>query len=113
MRLLRIWAMVALLVLCSCGNRTKVKTPEVLLTEEQMIDVLTDSFLIEAELNQMKATGKDIQNLQAAYYEQLFEHYGITDSIFSQNLAYYSYQPPVLERVMDSVTNRFEKYRNQ
>ena len=101
--------MVALLVLCSCGNRNKVKTPEVLLTEEQMIDVLTDSYLIEAELNQMKSSGKDVQNLQAAYYEQLFEHYGITDSIFEANMDYYSHDLETLERIMDSVTTRFTK----
>lgn len=104
--------MVALLVFCSCGNKTKVKTPELLLTEEQMIDVLTDSYLIEAELNYRKSSGEDVKDLQTAYYQQFFEHYGITDSIFSHNLEYYSYQPSVLERIMDSVTNRFEKMRN-
>lgn len=101
--------LVFLTLLGACSHRGKVKTPEVLLTEEQMIDVLTDAYLIEAELNQRKATGQDIVILQKAYYDQFFEHYGITDSLFSQNLRYYSYQPDVLERIMDSVNNRFQK----
>ena len=47
--------------------------------------------------------------LQKAYYDQLFEHYEITDTIFQENMNYYTYHPDVLERVMDSVMNRFIK----
>ena len=102
-----VFLFLALLVLPSCMNKEKVRKPNVFLEEQQMIDVLTDSYLIEAELNQMKAAGTDVSSLQKAYYEQLFEHYGITDSIFEQNMYYYSHHPDVLERMMDSVTNRF------
>ena len=98
-----------LLALPSCMNSEKVKKPEVFLEEQQMIDVLFDSYLIEAELNQMKAAGKDVSSLQSVFYEELFEHYGITDSIFEQNMYYYSHHPDILERMMDSVTNRFVK----
>ena len=97
----------ALLAFISCIDREK--RPEVFLDEPQMIDVLTDAYLIEAQLNLKKTSGIDVTDLQAAYYEQLFEHYGITDSIFEQNLAYYTRQPAILERMMDSVTNRFAR----
>lgn len=109
MRKCWILAVVALLAVVSCSNSDKVRKPETFLNEQQMIDVLADSYLIEAELNQMKAEGKDIKELQVAYYQQLFEHYGITDSIFAQNMYYYTHHPDVLERMMDSVTNRFVK----
>ncbi len=96
----------AMLVL-SCTDREK--RPEVFLDEPQMIDVLADAYLIEAQLNLKKTAGVDVTDLQVAYYEQLFEHYGITDSIFEQNMAYYTRQPAILERVMDSVANRFAR----
>lgn len=96
-----------LLVLVSCTDREK--RPKVFLDEPRMIDVLTDAYLIEAQLNIQKTSGMDVTELQKSYYEQLFGHYGITDSIFEQNLAYYTRQPAVLERIMDSVTNRFAK----
>lgn len=95
---------VALLALSACDND---KRPSVFLDEAQMIDVMTDTYLIEAQLNQMKSMGTDISGYQTAYYDQLFEHYGITDTIFEQNMAYYTRHPAVLERIMDSVTNRF------
>ena len=99
--------LLALMLLASCGGKDEVKKPEMLLSEQQMIDVLTDSYLIEAELNQKKSTGESVGELQDTYYNQLFEHYGINDTVFEQNMRYYSYQLPVLERIMDSVTNRF------
>lgn len=101
--------MLLLVSLASCSNRKAVKKPEVFLDEPQMVDVMTDAYLIEAQLNVMKGEGKDVSELQVLYYDQLFEHYGITDSIFELNLQYYTYHPDILERVMDSVTNRFAK----
>jgi len=105
MRKNRLFAVVLLLAFAACSNR--IEKPSVFLDEPQMIDVMTDAYLIEAQLNVMKGEGKDISELQVLYYDQLFEHYGITDSIFELNLKYYTYYPEILERVMDSVTNRF------
>lgn len=102
-------ALMALLALPSCNNREQVKKPQVFLDEQQMIDVLTDSYLIEAELTQMKSSGQEVAPLQKTYYDQLFAHYGISDSIFDENMYYYTYQLPILERIMDSVANRFLK----
>ena len=105
------WAFIILLVLAgvSCSNQNKVRKPEVFLEEQQMIDVLADAYLIEAQLNQQKSEGVDVTELQVEYYAQLFEHYGITDSIFEQNMYYYTHHPDILERMMDSVSNRFIK----
>lgn len=99
----------ALLMLVAAACSSGVKKPTVFLDESQMIDLMTDSYLIEAELNQMKSTGEDVSGLQVEYYSQLLEHYGISDTVFQENLIYYTHHPDILERVMDSVTNRFVK----
>ena len=99
-------ALMLVLAGVSCSSRNQMRKPEVLLNEQQMIDMLTDSFLIEAQLNQKKSEGIDVSEFQVAYYEQLYEHYGITDSLFVQNMDYYTHHPDILERVMDSVMNR-------
>lgn len=105
--------LLVLLAVSGCGHKEKVLKPTVFLTEQQMIDVLSDTYLIEAELNQMKSEGKEVGGLQRIYYEQLFEHYGITDTIFEENMNYYSYHLEDLERIMDSVMNRFIKAQGQ
>lgn len=100
---------IVLSILCllpSCNDKKQVREPEPLLTEQQMVDVMTDAYLIEAILNQKKTAGEEVSSLQQTYYDQLFEHYGITDSIFEANMNYYSQNLAVLERIMDSVTNR-------
>ena len=110
MKTLRI-ALVTLLLagLCACGNKNKVAKPELFLDEQQMIDVMTDVYLVEAMLNVKKSQGLPMGALQNDYYEQVFSHYGITDSVFNANMRYYTHSPDVLERIMDSVMNRFVK----
>ena len=98
-------------LVAACGHKDKGFMPERLLSEREMIDVMTDVQIIEADINYRKTQVRseepqDFRNLAKSYYEQLFEHYGITDSIFSQNIRYYSEHPAILEKIMDSVTQR-------
>ena len=103
-------------LVAACGHRDKGFMPERLLTEEEMIDVMTDVQIIEAEINYQKSTDKeqdtistDYKAMAQSYYRQFFEHYGITDSIFSQNLKYYTERPKTLQRIMDSVVQRLTR----
>ena len=87
--------------------------PEPLLTQKEMIDIMTDVQIIEADINFQKnqmreaeEAPKDFRGMTQSYYDQLFEHYGVTDSIFSQNMRYYTGHPDQLEIIMDSVTQR-------
>lgn len=102
-------AALLLVGLSACGNKNKVTKPELLLDEQQMIEVMSDVYVVEAILNQKKAQGEPVGTLPDEYYEQVFSHYGITDSIFNANMAYYTHYPEVLERIMDSVTRRLEE----
>ncbi len=100
--------------------------PERLLSEQEMITVMTDVQIIEADINYQKTQErerdpkdttkvepKDYFKMSREYYDQLFEHYNITDSIFSQNIRYYTERPEVLERIMDSVANRLTKAQTE
>ena len=98
-----------MLLLASCADKSKAFQPERILTEQEMMDVMTDVQILEADMNRRKADGKRIDGMAESYYDQLFEHYGITDSIFKQNLRYYTERPATLEMIMDSVTQRLTK----
>ena len=113
------------LLAAACGRKEKSFMPERLLSEQEMIDVLTDVQIIEADINyqknqerdeteedSIKIVPKDYFKMSREYYDQLFTHYGITDSIFAQNIKYYTERPEVLERIMDSVTNRLSKEKS-
>ena len=100
--------------------------PERLLNEREMIDIMTDVQIIEADINFQKSQNrernpndttvivpKDYVKISREYYDQLFEHYHITDSIFMQNMRYYTRQPATLEKIMDSVMNRLTKEQSE
>ena len=99
-------------LVAACGHEDKGFMPERLLTESEMIDMMTDVQIIEAEVNYRKTQVEvdslplDFRKITQSYYDQLYEHYGITESIFSQNLKYYTERPEVLEKIMDSVMQR-------
>ena len=104
------------------GCKDKGFVPDRLLTEQEMITIMTDVQIIEADINRQKTqererdpndttkvVPKDYVAISRDYYAQLFEHYGITDSIFEQNMRYYTERPADLERIMDSVLQRLMK----
>lgn len=90
----------------ACGNKNKAIMPSRLLTEQEMIAVMTDVQILEADINYRKSNGETIGDMAKEYYRQLFEHYGITDSIFNENMRYYTHDPATIERIMDSVMQR-------
>ena len=103
----RLFLIALLFVLVTaCGNKDKAIMPSRLLSEQEMIAIMTDVQIIEADMNYRKSNGKMIGDMPKEYYRQLFEHYGITDSIFAANLRYYTHDPATIERIMDSVTER-------
>ena len=108
------------LVTACGGHKDKGFIPDRLLTEQEMIDLMTDVQIIEGDItyqktrerelrDSIKIEPKDFVKLSEEYYGQLFEHYGITDSIFKQNIRYYTEQPALLEKIMDSVVQRLTK----
>ena len=102
-------------LVAACAHKDKSFMPERLLTEEEMIDAMTDLQIIEAQINYQKTLDKEegenpvsveYKDMAQAYYDQFFEHYGITDSIFLQNMRYYTERPETLQRIMDAVVKR-------
>ncbi len=98
--------------------------PDRLLTEQEMITIMTDVQIIEADINRQKTQEKarndtlpampvDYVRLSKSYYTQLFEHYGITDSVFTQNMRYYTERPETMEEIMDSVVQRLMKVQSE
>lgn len=98
----------ALLLLISCnGNKSKADAPSVLLTEEQMVDVMIDMQIIEQSINYRKGRSQKVTNLKQRAYDTIFSHYGITDSILIENLNYYNENLPQMKSIVDSVNAYF------
>ena len=104
---------VIIVLFFSCSSERKKQAPTVLLTEPQMVDVMTDVQLMEAAITYKKNLNQQTEYLKTVGYDTLFAHYGITDSIFKLNLTYYNeVEPQTLIRILDSVENRLARMKN-
>lgn len=95
------------MVSCSDKN-TEATAPSVLLSEQQMIEVITDVQIIEQAINYRRGKNIKTKNLKTKGFDAVFSHYGINDSIFYDNLDYYNSNPAVMKEIMDSVNSYFE-----
>lgn len=101
-----------MLLLVSCDNKhTKVTTPNVLLSEPQMVEVMTDVYILENAINYRRGKNISTNNLKTKGFDAIFSHYGITDSIFYENMDYYNDNPVLMKRVMDSVVVNFKRMK--
>ena len=78
-----------------------------------MVDVITDVQIMEAAIGYKKSINQPTEYLKTIGYDTLFSHYGITDSIFKENMKYYNtFEPQTLIRIMDSVESRLAAMKN-
>ncbi len=96
-----------------CAQKDTSRQPEVLLSEPQMVEILSDVHIIEADMNYLRSLGKERPELHTAYYDQLFRHYGIDEKVLSENMDYYTRHVDVMERIMDSVLNRLTREQSR
>lgn len=87
--------------------------PSVLLSESQMVELITDVQIVENAINYKRSTGAKVTDLKTCAYDTVFSHQGITDSIFYENLDYYNKNPKMMKRILDSVMQNFLRYQEE
>jgi hypothetical protein len=78
MRLFFCLLLILFLSSCSNGKKSAVSTvtrPDSLISEEKMIQIITEIHLTEAALIYLRNHGKDIKSLTSEYYNVLFSRY--------------------------------------
>ena len=99
--------------MASCEEKTEVTPPSVLLSEQQMTEVMTDVQILENAINYRRGKNIKVNNLKSRGFDAVFSHYGITDSIFLENLDYYNSNPEKMKTIMDSVNAFFVREKNK
>lgn len=75
---------------CADKKEKQVNVPKVLLSEQRMAEILSETQLVEAYLNQIPYSKRGNNDSDYVYFPVVFEKYGIDKAIFLENLAYYS-----------------------
>lgn len=99
------------LVLSSCGSSIEnednvAAVPNNLLPKEQFVDMLTDSYMIEAAIRQGVGKGENAEELSSFFYPKLFKKYHISEQDFKENIRYYSSQPELMQEIQTEVVDR-------
>ena len=110
----RILIALVLLLLISCDDKKSTAgAPAVLLTEQQMVDVMIDVHIIEHSINYRRGRSQSVINLKQRAFDTVFSNHGITDSIFIENLNYYNDNLPQMKRIVDSVNAFFTEKQEE
>ncbi len=105
---------ISLFLLSSCYNvnRDEPVEPDILLSKEQMVKILTEVQLTEAGFH-FKYYRNKAKELKPEFYNKILSQYGITLQQFKDNINYYNYFPKVMEEIYESVLANLSKIQSE
>lgn len=83
-------------LLTGCGGDER---PEGVLSEKQMVNVMTELYLSEEKVNKLAIPYDSIKELFPMFSERAFRKAGVSDTVFRKSLDYYMSQPQKLENI--------------
>jgi hypothetical protein len=88
--------------------------PDPFLTEEQIIEVLTDIQTAEAIMayNRLQRENTD-QEYKDSLFKVVFDHYGLTAEEVNANLHYYNNHPEQMERIYEKVLQNLSQRQSE
>lgn len=105
-----------LVTLVSCYNENKppVIEPERLLSEKELISVLTDIQIAESiVIHNQKNHAKLGDGYNDSLFQVVFDQYGITGELLRENLNYYNINPRFMEGVYNEVLANLIKQQSE
>lgn len=95
--MMRIIVFGSMILVCSaCGKSGR---PEGVLTEKQMVNVMTELYLAEEKANQLSIPYDSIKEIFPMLSAAAFDKTGVSDSVFRKSLDYYMSEPEKLENI--------------
>jgi Domain of unknown function (DUF4296) len=86
-----------MLMFLSCSKKERV--PEGILTENQMVTVLAELYIIEQKISTLGVKRDSLTQIFGAMKGRAFEKTGIAESVFNASLNYYVDHPQSLETI--------------
>jgi hypothetical protein len=99
---------------CYHENKKQVIIPEILLSEDELVTVLTDLQLAEGVINLQRLQKVSIKKeFKDSVYMLVFENYGITLEDLTSNLNYYNNDPQHMELLYEKVLSNLSKLKSE
>lgn len=88
--------LVVVVLMIGCGPE---KTPQGVLSEQQMVKVLTEIYLAEEKAGHIGIPYDSVKKIFPAFEARVFENEGISDTVFRKSMEYYKANPKKLEHI--------------
>lgn len=85
-----------ILLLSACS---KNKAPEGVLTEKEMVNVMTELYLAEEKANRLSIPSDSVRKIFPMFSARALEKAGVSDTVFRKSLNYYMDEPEKLENI--------------
>jgi len=85
------------------GCNTPDQTPDTLLNEVVMSNILLDVHLLESKINTLGKKGDTSFQIYDHFEKLILEKHGVDSLVYTQNLAYYLEHPSLLEKVYTAI----------
>jgi hypothetical protein len=87
----------------SCAK--KDKPPEGILTQDQMVAVMSELYIGEQKISTLGVTRDSLSLIFAVLKEKIFEKASTSDSVFRKSLDYYMDRPQTLELIYTALVD--------
>jgi hypothetical protein len=95
-----------LLVLCSCQKPEQ--KPANVLSQEEMIKVLSEIYVTEEKVSRMGLTVDSAAKVFNYLQGRIFTETHVPDSVFKQSLSYYMDRPSAMEKVYSALVDSLQ-----
>ena len=96
--------LVALLfVLLACLSCKNQKTPEDILSHEEMVQTMSELYITEEKVNRLGVNHDSAVKVFNYFDDKVFEKLGTTDSTFKRSMTYYMERPQELEKIYSAL----------
>ena len=104
-KILLLWFVIAL---ASCTQ--KANLPNGILTEDEMIDVITDIQLLEAAQSEVNMPLETQSAMRDTNYLMVFNKYSTTAVQFDSSMRVYTKHPNLMGAILENVSTRISDY---
>lgn len=102
-------------VMVSCKPKEKdtVPKPDIVLSENQMVNLIFDATLAESSMNFERSKGHDFSSLKDTLYDLILAKHNISLDLFEENLSWYNQHPENMEVIYNKVIDKLQALKTE
>lgn len=102
-------------VMVSCKPKEKdtVPKPDIVLSENQMVNLIFDATLAESSMNFERSKGHDFSSLKDTLYDLILTKHNISLDLFEENLSWYNQHPENMEVIYNKVIDKLQALKTE